>query len=174
MKGNFYSILGYITALLTGILTSCSDGSDVIWDIYPVQAEILIKDVNGNNLLNPEIQNNLFGKNISIEYDGKTNPVQWQNQDTRAYMAQFYGLRFMEGWNGVSVDPDKNHLEFGEFDGASDQDLSLILRIEERPETYKIEILHKFWYKGSTPHQSTTTKLNGVEISGSLIIVTID
>ena len=111
-----------------GLFAACDSegGSDVIWDIAPVEFNIFITDSEGHDLLDSTFQNNLI-KEITVSYQGETYPVTTEREyyeelygdiQTRAYMPHFYGLMLHHSWNHKTSNYGDYELTFGEFDGV--------------------------------------------------------
>lgn len=149
------------------LLSSCGDDDDdIIWDMAPVNVMVYIQDANGNNLLSPSVPGNLQGKKIVAIYEGQEYELNWEaTNQTRYYMPHFSGLTLRSGYtqSGDYFVPDqnKNHLSFGEFDGADNQDISISLHIEGYSNTWNISVSHRIKWKGNTPHVTDTATLNG-------------
>lgn len=187
---HFFSLRHYACvimaiAFLLPALTSCSDEENndmIIWDISPVVVYLTINDANGNNLLNPQATGSLFGKSIVAEVNGKTFEAQWEDPynrsyESRAYMPHFYGFTFIEGYKRAEdkfvADPNNNRMMFGELDGATDQKVSMKIKIEGYTQTWDIKIDHRCkWVKGN-PKITNTATLNGKEIDEGNIVITL-
>ncbi len=97
-------------------LSSCSEfGSEIIYDISPIELYIYLTDEGGDNLLDTPESGIDVGK-ILITYDGKTYSP--EIVETKAYFPIFYGLRLTSDTYGNSM------LTFGELDGSEDIDNS--------------------------------------------------
>lgn len=176
------NLFAALTAVILLLLPSCGkedEDDDIIeWDIYPVVAQMHIVDASGNNLLDPSVAGNLFGKKIVAEYDGKEYELVWKQTDkTKAYMPQFTGLtikyEYVEVGDKFEQDPAKAYLAFGEFDGAVNQDISLTLRIEGYAETWDIDMTHRIKWKGNSPEITNSALLNGIEVPYDKITITL-
>ncbi len=169
------SLLLLLLPLLT--LSSCKDDEEIIlMDIRAVDVEIIIQNAEGQNILSPGIQGSLYGSDISIEYNGETYNADWGPfGESRYYMPNFYGLKFMPGYSFVNgdivADPSKDMLMFGEFAGDENQNISAVLKINGQPETYKIDIVHEFKWKNKEPKYNNKVYLNGELIKGRTIII---
>ncbi|MDE5869985.1 MAG: hypothetical protein K2H18_07110 [Muribaculaceae bacterium] len=183
MKPVFYpsrSIVSILIALLPLMwLTSCNNEDDVIiWDMYPVNVMIHIQDADGNNLLSPNFNGNILGKKIVAIYQGKEYELEWDNNNkTRYYAPSFTGLTLKQGYSeteeGYEPDPNKQYLNFGEFDGAENQNITLLLRIEDVSENWDISVRHNIKWKGNTPKVTNTATLNGEKVSYDNITIII-
>lgn len=116
-----------IMTLFAACLFAACDpsGSDVIWDIAPINFSIHITDAQGNDLLDSTYQQNLI-KDISVSYQGETYPVMTEQEAygnigggarTRAYLAFFRGLLLTKHWNYKTFTYEGYKVVFGEFNG---------------------------------------------------------
>lgn len=111
--------------------SACDD--DVIYDFAPYTLNINVVDKEGNNLLDPDIEGNITGETIVMDYDGQTylmNNIgnsypEMSTPVSRAYMPHFYGL-VLTSINGPW------HLSFGEIDAAVSAEHNMVLRIPSR------------------------------------------
>jgi hypothetical protein len=83
------------------------DCSDMIWDFVNYNVDFQVTDEAGNDLLNPETENNITGNDISVEYKGEVFKIK---TETKANMPLPLGLR-MNYYGTVPV----YLLSFGEF-----------------------------------------------------------
>lgn len=100
-----------VAALLA--LTSC--------DFYPVVVTVYVTDEAGHDRLDPKSEY-FIGENISAVYEGRVYPVEINIPETKTYMPYFFGLRLQQRWSENTY-----YLDFGEFDGADDQDITVTL-----------------------------------------------
>ena len=174
MKIKSLTITGIITLVFL-LLTSCedNDNGNIIWDIYPVYSDIYLMDAEGNNLLDPNTSGTLYGKQITVDYNGESFSVNWKPETedtTRAYLAVFKGLTFVKGYSlGESQTPtllNENHLNFGEFDGAKNQNISFTLKIEGYTQSWEVNFIHNYKWKNGKPVISNHATLNGENVDG--------
>lgn len=166
------------------VFNSCNSNDElpyddiIIWDIAPLEAVIMITNQTNVNLLNPEVPGNLFGKKITVDYNGKTYDVQWDEENsTRAVLAVFKGLMLRKGYtvtdNKILPDPTKNFLTFGLFAGDRNQDISFILKIEDYPEEYHIELTNRIAWEKNNPVIDRSVKVNGKLLPSGMITITL-
>lgn len=125
---------------INGVLSSCDsseDDNDYIIDWAPVSFFIEVRDKAGNDLLDPDAENNILAE-TTITYKGETYEVSRDNYDkfldylqntaTRAYAAHMYGVQLMNK-NLFNRDDLSNdfYLEFGEIDGALDMEEDFVI-----------------------------------------------
>lgn len=55
---------------------------DYIWDFINYNIYFSVKDAAGANLLDPQVSSNLLANEITVEYEGKTFPLE-NSVDTR-------------------------------------------------------------------------------------------
>lgn len=124
---------------ISGVLSSCNQTEDdyYIIDWAPVSLFIEVKDKAGNDLLDPDVENNILA-GTTILYKGTTYEVKRDHYDqfldylqktaTRAYLAHMYGLQLMNKnmFNREDL-TDVFYLEFGEIDGAVDMDEDFVI-----------------------------------------------
>lgn len=167
---------GFITILFTVCLFVACDsegGGDVIWDIAPVELSIFITDAEGNDLLDSTLQENLI-KDITVSYQGEIYPVmtereyyekQFGNNQTRAYMSQFYGLILSQYWSHKTFTNGNFELVFGEFNGEENIDKREITL--NLPDSRQAILSYKNsfkWKSNGDPNKSTIFYLNGQEL----------
>lgn len=99
MKKNF--LFGALTLLFMSLSFAACNSDDeedlIIYDINPLVIRFEVTDSEGNDLLDPDTENNWRGKPITATHKGETYEMNWElNSDngtfTRAYLARFYGL----------------------------------------------------------------------------------
>ncbi|MDD2584982.1 MAG: hypothetical protein WCR61_05650 [Bacteroidales bacterium] len=160
--------------LLFGIialgLLSCDKilGDGTIWDINPVVVTVVVTDVNGVDLLNPDNQNSLDTSGIKAFYNGKEyecNKLSAPEVATKAYLPHFYGLKI-----------DKNRiystyfLSFGELDGAKSYSNEEVTIFWGDGSSDKIKFNRKFrWKLNGDPKSSEEWFLNGKKVPDKLI-----
>lgn len=145
----------FAVTLVAVVLPSCSDDEDIDtgWtvDFYACEIDIEIRDTKGNNLLDPSVENNIVGENITLAYEGKIYDILWntpyphmQNKSSgsRAYMALFYGMA--HHLKDVYEGPSETNgwiISLGEFDGAINHDIVIPLKINDK--IYNIRFVHE-------------------------------
>lgn len=149
------------------------EGSDVIWDISPVQFNIFITDSEGHDLLDSTRQNNLL-KEITVTYNGETYPVtterefyqkQYAGVQTRAYMPTFYGLILRQYWLPYHQTYECYALMFGEFNGEENVDKREIILNLPNKEPIRLANKNSFrWKSNGDPQKQTQYYLNGQEL----------
>lgn len=108
-------ILLFLLIAISSVVTSC-ENMQVEADAMPVTLEILVKDVEGNNLLD---YGWLDGKNVTATFKGETYELQ-KDVPTRAYMPHFYGFK-------VTARDLGTMLYFGELDGTHDMNDEFVI-----------------------------------------------
>lgn len=99
----------FLFAIVFLLFLSC--GSDKIWDFINYDVCFIVKNADGENLLDPATEGHILDSDITVEYNGKTYAL---NDNTRADKAVWYGLR-IEAYGYKDNTPT---LKFGEFDTA--------------------------------------------------------
>lgn len=66
-----------VAGLVMLLPLGCGD-DDVVWDIAPVVVYVDVTDASGNNLLDRDVQGNIVGEAMTIEYQGEAYGVQWE------------------------------------------------------------------------------------------------
>ncbi|MBQ4386067.1 MAG: hypothetical protein II822_00445 [Prevotella sp.] len=166
-----------ITTMLfaVGLFAACDSegGSDVIWDIAPVEFNIFITDSEGHDLLDSTFQNNLI-KEITVSYQGETYPVTTEREyyeelysdiQTRAYMPHFYGLMLHHLGSRKTSNYGDFELTFGEFDGVENIDRREITL--NMPDGHQATLSYKNdfkWKSNGDPKKSTVFYLDGQEL----------
>lgn len=151
------------------------------WDISPVLANIYIKGATGQNLLDPEVPGSWFGKDIWMDYNGKKEEAKWENPFySRVYMAAYMGLyisyKFKLAGEGSSVnipDPTTHFLQFGEFDGAKNQDINCSLHFEGLDNVYNIQLTNRIVWKNNKPEITREVRLDGELMPNKDITITL-
>lgn len=138
------------------------------WDIYPSSVHIELMDASGNNLLDLEVNGNLVGESMRIEWNEKAYDAIWEKDDlkiqTRALMTYFYGTIWSGIWSNSHYD-----LYFGEFSGTSTQDLKLTFGIAKLNIEYDFEFSHRLVWKNKEPHFDDHITYNGKQIEGNTL-----
>ena len=112
MKNYFVWLLLLLPLLATGCYgeEEKEDGpGDYIWDFINYNIYFSVKDAAGANLLDPQVSSNLLANEITVEYEGKTFPLE-NSVDTRFNMPRSLGLR-----KELLGKEKKRVLSFGEF-----------------------------------------------------------
>lgn len=92
---------------------ACSSPNDErAWDFIPWFVSIDVHNANGDNLLDPDFENNILDNNIHIDYGGEAYPVNERIDEyyTRAIKPHWYGL-VLDSHPGYG----SGKLLFGEF-----------------------------------------------------------
>ena len=169
MKNLIYATFAMI------FLIACDNGSNddgIIWDMYPVNVYLYVEDSKGNDLLDPENENNILNSGIKAIYDGKTLKLNEEPPRTKYLEPFFYGLITRKA-NGEGVEGGtKNILQFGGFNGAESQEVEFVLDWGDGV-TDKISFIHKYDYdhEKDKPIVETTFFLNGEKTSNFFKIV---
>ncbi|MDE6650340.1 MAG: hypothetical protein K2K45_10475 [Muribaculaceae bacterium] len=151
-------------------------GNDMIWDIGPTGINIRLIDEEGNNLLDQETEGNWVGEKMTIGFRDKSYSAIWtydeyeefvKNPDSRAIMPVFHGLF----WTGVlpTVNQKGACLGFGEFDGASNQEMSLTFMIEQINTVFEFKFTHACEWINNEPKISNHITYNGKIIKGTIL-----
>ena len=159
-----------VAAFVAIALPSCSDDDLVLWDFRPDEIQLEISDADGNNLLDPAVENNIIGENITADYEGKTYDILWNTPypnfkpESRMLLAVFYGLAHHT--ESVELAPSENNkwvITLGEFQHEDDYDVTVPVKIRDK--VYNVRCVHKFWWKKKykEPASSTTIYLDGKE-----------
>ena len=148
-------------------------GSDVIWDVSPVEFNIFIADSDGQDLLDSTRQNNLI-KDITVSYQGETYPVlterefnekQYGSAQTRAYMPLFYGLILRQSWSHKTFTHGDFMLVFGEFDGRENINKREVTLHFPNGHQAVLSYSNSFeWKSNGEPKKSTVFYLDGKEL----------
>lgn len=167
--------------LLTAILAvSCSNSDDdfLIYDIPPVLLKIDIQDSNGANLLNPEVNGNMYGDStIVAEYDGKTYQADWEydynkENQSRAMLVIFRGLFCdapYETINGEHKPGNNKSIYFGDLDGEVSFDKTIVLKYQGQ--SHEIRVVNDFTVKKGVPQKTTKIYVDGkLNESGESIV----
>ena len=103
-----------LTAAALLALASC--------DFMPVVVTVQVIDEDGHDRLDPNSEY-FIGGNIEAVYDGKVYPVEIIIPETKTYAVDFFGLRLRQSWGY-----DYYYLDFGEFDGADNQHVTVTFK----------------------------------------------
>lgn len=131
------------------------------WDITPVNLVLLAAN-SAHDLFDPEYEGNILDK-VSVTYEGKEYKVE---SATRAYFAEFYGLRYIHYGDNIR----RHILIFGEFDGVLDyEDMTFVVNW---PNDEKDVVVYNrtFGWKDNLPDVKQTTTVNGKETGGLYIL----
>lgn len=166
----------FLFLLLALCFSSCSDGDGpepgMIWDIAPYNILITVADAEGNDLLDPEAENNLVGNVITATFEGKTYEMEVDTNSVagsvsgRAILPVFHGLVLHKQTDGPYM------LTFGEFAGDTNLDATdVTIDWGEGLPQDVITVSHRFWWKNHEPQQETTVLLNGVKTDNKVHII---
>lgn len=110
------NLIGLFLLLLgMNCFTSCENTSDdlMIWDFTPIVLRVSVDDIQGNDLLNPDVEGSIANQGIKAIYKETVYEKDSAVIATKAYMAFFEGLQTYENKDG------KYYLTFGEFNGET-------------------------------------------------------
>lgn len=173
--------------LVAVALPSCSnydDDDDIIWDFIPDEISLEITDAKGNNLLDPAVENNIVGENVTLDYEGETFGTQWNtlypeypeyNAKSRAILARFYGM--VHHPRIVDNEPSETNkwiICVGEFQYEFDYDVSIPVRIKNK--TFIVRYVHTFLWldkKMSDYASKTTVYLDGKECEDGIVRIVL-
>ena len=130
-------------------------------DFAPVVVTVHVYDEAGHDRLDPNSAY-FIGENIHAVYDGKVYPVEIIVPETKAYSAYFFGLRLRQSWGYNDY-----FLEFGEFDGAENQDVSVTLVWPDGTS----DTIHTTHIRFTPLAVVNTWKLNGKKVSPPITLV---
>lgn len=149
-------LFGSLLLAAAGCLDSCSETSDVVWDIAPIVPKIYLNDADGRNLLDPAVGEGVDISGVSATFREETYYVTC-GEDTKAYLPVFIGLVLKQDFKGNYC------LEFGELDGTEDfSNESLAIDWGDGSSTV-ITIYNRFrWKNNGSPAISRHFLLDGV------------
>ena len=155
--------------------SSSDDDDDIIWDIAPVVVYADVIDAAGNNLLNPDVQGNIVGETMTIEYHGDAYGVQWETLwpgYTRAYFARFYGMLHhpADRYKPASAQ-NPWILEIGELPGDDDYDITLPLKYKDQE--FDIRVVNSFKWVNDCPDRTTQVYLDGKKCETQRITIVL-
>ncbi len=170
-------MMALCASLVLFSLTGCAkflNGGGYIVDWSPVNVYLKIQDAAGTDLLDPDNPDNLID-GTSITFQGKTYEAQrsWYERasgkgpQTKAYLAQIYGLFLIQDkmiWNNAG---DGFSLIFGEIDGAADLDEDLVVHLADGTE-HTIHYHCSDHVEGENPSCKRSWKLDGVDVDSNL------
>ncbi len=147
---------------LSAIGCESSGGSDLIWDISPVNIYIRVYNQTGENLLDEEVEGNIIENDIKITYKDAEYRLGEDIEETRAYLPYFSGLQYYT----ANVLGEKDcRMIFGEFEGAGNYTLTATLDLGDGVER-EIGFIREYKMKNNEPDCNTTYLLDGEEVSG--------
>ncbi len=168
-----------------GIINEEEGGEEEVSDFVPVGIKIMVIDEDGINLLNPTIEGNWIGKYfcVTYNYDDKVYFPTWEYMDQVHTSAKrsptFYGFESfqLQKWDGEKlVDvPNEHYFYFGEFDGSTNQDITLQLWNLYMNGCFDIELHHNVEWNEDTPVIKDTYEAKyakEVSVKGDTIVVT--
>lgn len=134
--------------LLLPIFIGCSDDDGpMVWDMNPVIYTIKIHDEQGVNLLDSTVAGNWYRYDFEVLYEDMTYVVDWdigmrwvEPVESRLYMPYFYGLYTEPNYGDEQRIKIPLFLEFGEFDGARDQDMKITFIVPELNRSYEMSL----------------------------------
>lgn len=151
----------YLAVILIS-LTGCGD-DDVLWDIAPTRVQLNVVNQDGENLLDPNVDGNIWGETATLIIDGKsTDYVIERNPRSRAMLAIFYGV-YLENLTGTE------YLTIGEWqtEKSAEYDMTLIIR----GKSYSIRVVNDFKWKHNEPKIKRTYFLDGKQTDNPMTIV---
>lgn len=162
MKVSMRCFLMLVAGLVMLLPLGCGD-DDVVWDIAPVVVYVDVTDASGNNLLDRDVQGNIVGEAMTIEYRGEAYGVQWETLwpgYTRAYFAQFHGMLHhpADRYKPASAE-NPWILEIGELPGDDDYDVTLPLKYKDRE--FDIRVVNRFKWVNDLHARTTEVYLDG-------------
>lgn len=159
-----------VMAIVAMAMPSCSDEDVILMDIFPTSIEIEIRDASGNDLLNPEIQGNIVGEDVSMEYDGKKYDAEWNSgeyEGPRVPWPTFFGLKHRSQNN-------KNWaFQLGEFPGGENYDITIPLKCKGH--VFNIRIVHNFKMSNKVENIKSEIKvyLDGKECESTYVKIVL-
>ena len=165
----------FLCLMAACLFTACDveSGSDVIWDIAPVNFCIRITDSEGHDLLDSIYQENII-KDVTVSYQGEDYPLMTEQEyykkrdglsETRAYLPVFHGLLLRQYWGYRTFSAEGFEMEFGEFDGEENVDKRDIT--VNLPHNQHLHLAYKNsfrWKSNGSPSKKTVFYLNGQEL----------
>ena len=142
-----------LAAVLFPALVSC--------DFYPVTITVRVQDEAGHDRLDPNSEY-FIGADIKAVYEGMAYPVEIVVPETKAYCAQFFGLRLCQNWGHGGF-----YLEFGEFDGSTSQDVTVELLWPDGTS----DTIHTRHILFTPLAVANTWRLNGKKVDPPIILV---
>lgn len=158
------------------MFVSCKDDEGgIIWDIAPVEVLMDVCDKDGNSLLTPDTPGSVVGEEMTIQYEGKTYPIQWQTdipQPSRAYLAVFNGM-WHHRLNSYNPSLDQNiwTIRIGELPGDETRDYTLPITF--RGKTHTLHISRK-WYGVKNKKNKTVITFDGKRVDGYTVRLIAD
>ncbi len=175
------SVKKYLCSFVIYILTvplfaGCKDVVYPIWDFPPHNIGLIIRTPAGDDLLDPETENNILENNVTAVYRGETYEM-WdaRTAQTRYIPSTWFGLRIGKYWH--DDDNGDTALLFGEFsadttDGYHEETVTIDWG-DGTSDEIKFDLYVTYRKKGkeSTVHRSIW--LNGELQSDDSLVVTI-
>lgn len=90
MKGNVFKFVCAISMM--ALCSGCKDIVFPIWDFQPEYVSIVVKNSAGENLLDPETEDNILANEITVEYDGMIYQMKEWGAETRYIPAKWEGF----------------------------------------------------------------------------------
>lgn len=174
MKSTFKKIFCLLAcSIVSFCFSSCDpDGPEIEWDFYPIEIYITLTGENGEDLLNPETPGSYAALATTATFQGQTYAKdEFKEEDmqgTRYYMPIMHGIRTFLRNDG------RYALVFGELDQTKTY-MDEKLTIDWGNGTQDvITFSSRIKWKGDTPNNISSYKLNGKEAAKDTHSPTID
>lgn len=168
-------IFATLMAMLLGLSSCKGEDDDVMWDFSPIEIDIIIRDSEGHNLLDPDYEKNIIGSEVYMTCDDSRHDPQascvdsrhdvewmWGTQPvTRVYAALYYGIRHLNTNLYSPSTPSEWILKIGEFPGDENCDRTFDLVINGK--THKLRLVNSFKWRRNDPQIDTQIYLDGKE-----------
>ncbi len=156
-------ILARLTVIVTFavLFSGCKDVYYPMWDFPPWNIGVIVKNSAGENLLDPNVADNILDDDVVVEFNGE--PYEMYDARTRFIPAQWSGLRVGEYWLGdyngefamlfgqfQTEEYEKSHprtLTIHWGDGTSDE-IKFDLYVTYRKKGTESTVHRKIWLNG--------------------------
>lgn len=151
------------------LLLSCSSNKDKVIDVEPLNIDIEVLDIKGNNLLDPKVPNNILKDGIRMHYKGRDFLL---NEEAYLYPKGSSSLRaYMPIFRGIHITTQEKTkqpiIRIGEFDGSEEYENETIVIYWDKNETLKSTIrftTYLRWKRGRPGKRVSSFFLNNKEV----------
>ncbi|MFI3279816.1 MAG: hypothetical protein SNG49_00810 [Rikenellaceae bacterium] len=164
-----YSLKWFVLLMVALSTIGCEFGSDVIWDVGPVDMYIRVYNQEGENLLDEDVEGNILENDIKITYNDVEYRLGEDVEETRAYLPEFMGLQL---YTQNALGEKDCRLYFGQFEGADDYTLTATLDLGDGVER-EVGFIHEFEWKKGEPVGETTYTLDGKKLDDNYIVIVL-
>lgn len=156
------------------LLGACKEKEDDpsnyrVWDFAPIQLAVMATNAEGEDLLDPAMDNNILSEDICLQYNDKEyhlglGAASAVAEHTRYYMPNFYAIKLTRNDKGYM-------LMIGEFDGQKSIEKEMMILRWADGTAEHIGFSNDVKWKNDEPDVDRHFYHNGIEIASPLITI---